>query len=109
MLYDIVPSLTKSSWFTVAIVIAKVWIIFCPPVATKHQIMSTMWKRNTSTIRVQINDSHFAICDAFLRFCEANFIQKYKNTKLTKSVESSQRIVGKITEDTQSSNMHFDC
>ena len=34
--------------------------------------------------RVQINGSHFAICEAFLRFCEANFIQKYKKAKLMK-------------------------
>ena len=34
--------------------------------------------------RVRINGSHIAICKAFLRFCEANFIQKYKNVKLMK-------------------------
>ena len=35
-------------------------------------------------VMVRINGSHFAICEAFLRFNEANFIQKYKNAKLMK-------------------------
>ena len=34
--------------------------------------------------RVRINGSHFAICETFLRFCKANFIQKDKNAKLMK-------------------------
>ena len=60
--------------------------------------------------RVQINGSQFAICKAFLRFCKANFIQKYKNAKLMKIyLKSSKKIVGKMTGDTQSSNVHFDC
>ena len=58
---------------------------------------------------VQINALHLAICEAFLRFCEANFIQIYKNTKLMKISQSSQKIVAKVTQETQSSNMHFDC
>ena len=29
---------------------------------------------------------NFAICKAFVRFCKANFIQKYKNPKLMKIV-----------------------
>ena len=58
---------------------------------------------------VQINALHLAICEAFLRFCEANFIQVYKNAKLMKISQSSQKIVAKVTQETQSSNMHFDC
>ena len=37
-----------------------------------------------SRYRVRINSLHFAVCEAFLRFSEANFIQKYKNAKLMK-------------------------
>ena len=31
--------------------------------------------------RVRINGSRFAIREPFLRFCKANFIQKYKTAK----------------------------
>ena len=33
----------------------------------------------------------------------------YKCKANENSLKSSQKIVGKITRDTQSSNMHFDC
>ena len=63
-----------------------------------------------NTVRINGLQNRFAICEAFLRFCEANFIQKYKNAKPNEnSLKSSQKIVGKITQDTQSSSVHFDC
>ena len=37
-----------------------------------------------NVFRVRINGSLFAICEAFLRICETNFIQKYKIAKLIK-------------------------
>ena len=39
--------------------------------------------RNSETFAKYLQN-RFAICEAFLRFCEANFIQKYKNAKLMK-------------------------
>ena len=59
-------------------------------------------------VRVRISASHFAISEVLLRFCKANFIQEYKNAKLI-TLKSSEKIVRKITRDTQSSNVHFDC
>ena len=67
-------------------------------------------KISVAVYRVRINGSHFAICEEFLRFCEPNFIQKYKKCETNEnSLKSSQKNVGKTTRDTQSSNVHFDC
>ena len=65
---------------------------------------------NSAQTRLQINPSHFAICEAFVRFCDANFIQKYKKREAN---ENSLKLPQKNcrednTQDTQSSNVHFD-
>ena len=40
-------------------------------------------------VRVRISASHFAISEVFLRFCEANFIQEYKNAKLIEKLNET--------------------